>query len=371
MSLYKNDNAEFNIFPDNIPNKGILFDDKSKENRSGHLGHAMVEYAPGKILDFFSNCDGDANGGHNGFGWMELRRSEDSGETWTDKEPFPYSKNLYDMNVGVTALCEKAVCTDDGKIIVFNLICDINENNRIGWEPFGVPTYVISTDNGKTWSKAEFFGDAPGRIYDVQKKDGVIYVLIQLGKDPVKVATEYKLYVSRDNGNTFEERSILPFKRGFCDHTFYGTMGWLPDGKMIVYTYNQLYKGELVNIQEYDLPYAISDDDGKTWSEVKYAHFKKRMRNPQLVKFKNTYFMIGRSGSFGIEEASGHNIIYCSNDGINWDDGQYLAIRTACWAAYSNTLVVHDKDGNDDKLLIQASYAYDLHKTNILHWWVK
>ncbi len=34
----------------------ILYVDNERRKRSGHMSHAMAEFAPGKIIDFNSNC---------------------------------------------------------------------------------------------------------------------------------------------------------------------------------------------------------------------------------------------------------------------------------------------------------------------------
>ena len=69
----------YEVFPKNLPNEGILFVDHSRKGRSGHLGHALVEYEDGKILAFYPNCSDD-NKGHSAVGWMEYKRSEDGYE---------------------------------------------------------------------------------------------------------------------------------------------------------------------------------------------------------------------------------------------------------------------------------------------------
>ena len=46
----------------------VHVDNKSR-NRSGHMTHAMVEYAPGKVLDFNSNCSAELYSGHSAFGF--------------------------------------------------------------------------------------------------------------------------------------------------------------------------------------------------------------------------------------------------------------------------------------------------------------
>jgi hypothetical protein len=65
-------------------------------------------------------------------------------------------------------------------------------------------------------------------------------------------------------------------------------------------------------------------------------------------------------------------ILYMSDDGITWDDGVYLRMRTAGTGAYSNSIVVFSPEpGGKQRLLIQASHAYEDSKTNVLHWWLE
>lgn len=67
----------FELTPKNLPNDGILFVNHASQGRGGHLGHALVEYAPGKILAFYANCSAvDSQWkGHSADGWMEYKRS--------------------------------------------------------------------------------------------------------------------------------------------------------------------------------------------------------------------------------------------------------------------------------------------------------
>lgn len=136
MYFYKSKKFGFSSVPDNLPNRGEVFVDHSKTGRGGHLGHAMVEYAPNCILCFYANCnDGCAFGdeendftGHSARGWTEYKRSTDGGKTWSEGKVFEYSKNLYDTKAGVASFREKAVLADDGAIVVFNLLSDIRRD---------------------------------------------------------------------------------------------------------------------------------------------------------------------------------------------------------------------------------------------------
>ena len=81
--------------------------------------------------------------------------------------------------------------------------------------------------------------------------------------------------------------------------------------------------------------------------------------------------MTGRSGHYGEKEKKGHFVLYSSRDGLAWDDGTYLRMQEAGTGAYSNSIVVCSLNPNKRRrLLIQASHAYELSQTSILHWWI-
>ena len=365
-----NDAAEragctYEVRPNNPPNDGSLFVDHSRMGRSGHLGHALVEYQDGKILAFYPNCSDD-NGGHSAVGWMEYKRSEDGGETWGAPNVLAYSKNLLDSGQAggpgaskLSAFAEKAVLTDNGEIVLFFLVCDIS--TRSVWSQFQTPTYLISADGGHTWSQPSELGDKRGRVYDARNYNGEILALHFANENTTSFLGNrnehvYELYASTDGGRTFKKRSELPFDTAGKS---YGTMGLLASGSIVVYIYNRN--------DEQALEYVVSDDGGRTWSESKTAQFRKKIRNPQLVSLNGCYFMHGRSGSFG--EEKGHTVLYSSRDGLAWDDGVYLRRREAGLGAYSNSIVVGSLNPHSRKrLLIQASHAYEKNMTNVLHW---
>ncbi len=348
----------YRLNPPNPPNDGILFIDHSKAGRSGHLGHALVEYGPGKILAFYPNCSDD-NKGHSAVGWMEYKRSEDGGKTWSKPNVLTYTKDL--LSRKLSAFAEKAVLTDEGHIVLFSLVCDISTDTV--WSHFQKPIYVISKDQGRTWSEPAELGDKRGRVYDACYVNGEILALHFANDNDInflgnKKEHVYELFVSNDGGGTFTKRSELPFD---TTARSYGTMGMLESGKLVVYIYNR------DNEQESD--YVLSDDGGRTWSQPKTAHLAKKIRNPQFISMDGCYFMHGRSGSLG--EEKGHMVLYSSRDGLTWDEGVYLRKREAGLGAYSNSVVVSSKDPDAPKrLLIQASHAYELNKTNVLHWWL-
>ena len=346
------------LTPGNPPNDGIRFVDHRPDDRSGHLGHALVELEPGCITAWYPNCSADHDG-HSAVGWMEYRRSTDGGRSWEEARPFPYSKDVFDADDGRSVMTENAVRTPDGQILAMNLECDVSENAL--WRPYGVPTYLLSDDGGKHWGPVQSLGAARGRVYDVIVDDSEIFAL-ELENDATDTwyGTEpdhrYALYVSGNAGSSFSRRSTLPFE---TDRRGYGALQILGDGTLAAYVY-QLD-------DEHHLEYTISADGGTTWDDVGTVALAKKIRNPQITAFKDRYILHGRSGSYGY--ASGNLVLYTSPDGLNWNDGTYLRMQTAGSGAYSNNLVVGS--GEDARLLLQASHAYEASKTNIIHWWLE
>lgn len=356
--------TNFKVTPSPTPNKGIMFVNHQEHNRSGHMGHALVEYKPGEILAFYPNCSAEDERwkGHSGYGWMEFKRSLDGGETWSEPIIEPNSKALFDKNVGKTFMCEKAIKTDSGRIILFYLMCDMVTNGHI-WEPYFLPHYAYSDDGCHTISQAGPLFDVKGRVYDALYKDGTVYVLFLADPElPGKAHSgdyDMQLYTSIDNGETFQFRSKVAFSS--TKHCFYGTMSFMPNGDLIVYTYNEL--------DEFNLKYTISHDNGITWENNRCAYFDKKIRNPQLIYYKDRYFIHGRSGQKG--ENAGALVLYSSTDGINWDKGIYLRLHEEGKGsgAYSNNLIVHCEDGKE-RLMIHSSHAYEDNKTNIIMFFV-
>lgn len=347
----------YSIVPPNTPNEGLIFVDHSLKKRSGHMSHALVEYRPGCVLAFYSNCSGTRNRyhpGHNGFGWIEYKRSLDYGATWSDPIVLPYTMDCL-LNQPFTVSCEKAVSPDDNTIVVFGTR---NENPN-GWEPYLEPVVIRSEDGGETWMEAYPLCDVKGRVYDAVIHEGKVYVLQLANSDWLTNSPDqrYILYVSTDGGRSFEKWSELP---GEYLHHAYGTMVVRPDGAMMVYTYNQ--------DDEYHLDYYVSYDGGKTWPEQGKSYCAKRIRNPQVARVREGYLLHGRSGCVD-PSLPMDLVLYTSEDGIHWDEGQILCSHDRETAYYSNNLVMNLPDGTQ-KVLIQSSVPYEGARVNISHWFL-
>lgn len=347
--------VNYTITPNDPSAQGILFVDHEKKHRSGHLSHALAEYKKDHIIAFYSNCSGGRNKwfpGHNGFGWLEYKRSADGGMTWDTPKILPYSMESF-LNAPFTVSCEKAVSTAENEIVA---LCIRNENPN-GWEPYLEPVVLRSEDGGDSWSDPIPFCDKKGRIYDAIVREGVIYALMLANDDFLASKPEHRYYIyeSRDHGKTFTMRGELP---GDTEGHAYGAMTLSDDGALICYEYDSK--------DEFHMIYHVSRDMGKTWIESGKSFCAKRIRNPQIAKVKGGYLLHGRSGGVS-KELPMHFVLYTSRDGIQWDEGSYICDCGGLTAYYSNNLVLDHENGSQS-VLIQASVPYTNGRVNVAHW---
>ena len=330
-----------------------IYVNNEARNRSGHMSHALTEYAPGKVLDFNSNCSPLRLNGHAAYGWVEYRRSADSGRSWGDVREFPYAKQAF-IDGMFTVSVEKAVTCDDGTIVAFCL--RNTPYHEICCEPWLTPTWVKSCDGGETWSEARELSPFRGRIYDAVWHENAIYVLefcndaevTFTGNRPEHV---YRVFKSMDRGETFQDLGPVPMDtmgRG------YGSMLFRPDGSLVLYAYN-------CN-DECHLDTLLSGDCGKTWTAVSARTVAKGIRNPQTAFLNGTYILHGRAaGGKGF-------VFYTSADGLQWDEG-YLFEAEKCSCYYSNNLPLLDPEGKA-RLLVQYSETYREACVNVMHLWL-
>ncbi len=328
-----------------------LYVDNQARGRSGHMTHAMAEFAPGCFIDFNSNCSSNRWNGHSPYGWVEYRISKDCGNTYSDIKTLPYSVECFLDGMHMISV-EKAVACDDGSIVAF---CLRNDGlNMTCCEPWDTPMVVRSCDEGETWSEPVEFSPYKGRTYDALYIDGCIYVLHHCnerfeGKTGDHV---YRIYKSMDNGLTFQEHCIVPINPIGRN---YGTMVYDAEGVLHVYTHN--------DGANFDHDHAISRDLGKTW-DVRTTHLEQGCRNPQVAVLDGVYLLHGRS-----EDYEGL-VLYVSENGQDWDEGTILVHYKGAAAFYSNNLNLKDEEGNF--LLVQFSQKYRYPATpncrvNVMH----
>lgn len=357
----------FRILPEGVPNRGILFVDRQAEGRSGHGGNCLAECHNGDILAFYSNVSGEVKNGHGVAGWSEYRRSTDGGITWGPPTVLEYSKRAWDGDEMYSALVFAATTAPDGTVIAF-----LSRFKEDLWVKQDVPVCLYSRDHGHTWSEPAVL-DPDATVEDVSLTFDAVFVhndkvfIAYMGGSANYCPGPYSLYVSEDHGAHFERRSEMPFD----PENYYVTTGVLDNGDIIVYSYPYRSQG---HINEYDIPYVISADEGHTWSEVQTTHFAKAIRNPQMSsKMGDRYYLHGRSGSKS--RYPGNLVLYTSHDGIHWDDGIYLYHKEFggpdCYSA--NEVIGKYDPAAPKRLLIQSSIAYEegSNKVNAHHWWIE
>ncbi len=342
--------------PKIIFNEPEIFVNHSLNNRSGHLGHAMVECKDGTIIAFYANTSGVRNNGHTMYGWVEYKKSFDRGLTWGEPTVLDYSYKCFLEGVSFVG-CEKAVVCDDGTIALFCLM-----NCGGNFEPYFSPVCLLSSDNGNSWSEPVSVSEERGRIYDAVYRDGKILALefcnsTEKGFTCNEEGKFYKLFASDDNGKSFYEYSTLNFNT--MGHA-YGNMIFRPDGSLVFYGYNVK--------DEYNLTSLISLDNGLTWGEPFKISVAKIARNPQVAYLNGSYILHSRS------KCPGHGgfVVYTSADGINWDEGTIVSetIEEGIYKGgyYSNNIVIKGEDGVE-RLLVQYSedYCMPSGRVNIMH----
>ncbi len=357
----------FRVLPADIPNKGIRFVDHQKHGRSGHGGNCLTECHNGDIVAFYSNVSGEIEKGHGVAGWSEYRRSSDGGKSWNEPVVLDYSKRAWEGEEMYSAIIFAATTAPNGTLIAF-----ASRFEKDLWVKKLPPVCLLSPDHGRTWTEPRPL-DPHTTVEEVSLTFNAVFThedqvfAVFMGGSADYCVGPYSLYVSADNGETFERRSVLPF-----DHeNYYVTAGVLDRGDLIVYSYP--YRKNAAT-DEYNIPYVTSVDQGRTWSEVKTTHFARAIRNPQLSrKIGNLYFLHGRSGSMSQDPS--HLILYPSRDGIHWDEGTILHRKEIGGGdAYSANEVIGKYDPSvPNRLLIQSSIAYEegSSRVNEHHWWVE
>ncbi len=336
----------YRCIPSPLPNSGTVCADFSSVKRSGHLSHALAEFAPGCVISFWSNCSGWRNkygNGHNGYGWLEYAVSRNWGDSWSDPRVLPYSLHCF-LREPWRISCEKAVSPRSNRVVAFLT----RTENPWGWEPYLSPFVLISDDGGESWREPCELCTEKGRVYDAFADEGRVYVIMLANDDFLASKPEhrYKVFVSVDAGESFSFLSEIP---GDCIHRAYGSFSILRDGAFIFYAYNQ--------DDEFNLDCWISRDKGATWSERSKSYCVKRIRNPQVARVKGGYLLHGRSGCMG-KELPMRFVLYTSEDGLNWDEGRWICELEGPAAYYSNNLVL-DRPNGSQRVIVQASVPYD------------
>lgn len=331
-----------------------LYVDNQSRGRSGHMTHAIVEYAPNKLMDFNSNCSAVIYNGHSTYGFIEYKLSNDGGKTFSGIYELPYSKQSLFDGVNVISV-EKAVATENGEIVA---IC-LRNNAHALCQPWDTPTIVISCDEGKTWSDPKEMCHFKGRVYDACYHEGVIYVL-EFCNDGTgdfcgwNDEHLYRIFISKDSGKNFNELCIVPLP---TKNRGYGAMLFDSEGKLHVYAYNKA--------DEQFIDHIVSEDKGVTWKKPTQCKVNLGLRNPQIALVNGVFVAHGRCLDWR------RLVLYTSKDGEIWDEGAVVREQpNKCACYYSNNIVLKD-DNEQEKLLIQFSESYSGECVNVMHMWLR
>ena len=334
-----------------VVTEGEVWRDNQSVGRSGHMGHALVDCGDGRILDFTSNCAGrERVSGHSGYGWMEYRISDDYGKTFGPVRVLPCSRKMYEEGRH-TALCEKAVRAPDGRIVLFFQITDTSQ--PISCEPWSPPLMAVSSDRGETFSDFMPTGADAGRIYDAVCDDRYIYFIMQSNPHFLGTRPEHVYKVYRAGRDLKFSASVLPIDamgRG------YGALEFSADGKLHAYAYNSKCETEM--------DYTVSCDRGETWSAPGKSHVALKIRNPQIRRLDDIWFLIGRNGGSPADAL----VFYASPDGVNWDGGVRLDVRPAgTGTGYYGCMLPIREPGRSPRMLMQYSRPYLGSCVNVMH----
>ncbi len=364
----------YHLYPADLPNTGVLLVDQAKDGRSGHGGITLTECANGDILAFYSVAWAETWSGHSVAGWSRYKRSTDGGQTWSDPVDFLPSKQIWDGREVFSGLVFSVLTAPNGTVVA-----TVVRYANAWWEKQLPPVYYLSYDHGCTWEGPRNFDDA-ATVDDLSMTlsthfvhNGNIFIVFRGGTSNMSPGGIHSLWVSEDNGETFQKRSTLPFE----DADYYWAAAALEDGNIIVYTYNAHHVEDPVKAEK-DIPYVISADGGHTWSGIQTAHFAKSIRNMQMSgNLGGYYYLHGRSGSYerpvtATDPGAGHFVLYRSKDGIHWDEGVVLMSRknTPGGAdAYSSNEIIGKYDENrPERLMILVDFSYNGPRTNMYYY---
>jgi hypothetical protein len=162
---------------------------------------------------------------------------------------------------------------------------------------------------------------------------------------------DHELYVSVDDGKTWNKRSTLPLQKD----------AWY--GAMCVDSRGRLLAGAYVARDENHFYFCISEDGGHTWSKQQTAYLDKKIRDPELAYLDGKYYLHGRSGHAG--EGSHRFVIYQSNDGVRWKEGVIVSGDKRGPDGYSHNCIINKYDPDTrDELMIVYSIIYSSPRTS-------
>lgn len=314
--------------------------EKDAPGRCSHGGPVCMQYPDGSIVAFHTNASD-----HNLDGWSEFAVSKDGAKTWQKYNMFAYSHEAYQKDPKRPAWVEEGLVTKNGTGVLF--VTHFDDGKRVR------SIVMRSHDNGSTWDDPEPVDrDFVGYPTSTAVSGKTNYVLFD------SVAGPHVLYVSQDDGKTWQKRSTLTLDAA----AWYGALCIMADGRLLA--------GAYVTSDENHLYYCISEDEGRTWSEQGRAHVDKKVRDPELACLAGKYYLHGRSGHGGPD--AHRFVLYQSDDGIHWKSGVIVSGDREGPDGYSHNCIIHRRDSDTPaELMIEYSIQYSGRDTNEYVFFIK
>lgn len=213
----------------------------------------FIRLESGEILYIYTRYYGDSSDDH-APSYLALRRSADSGATWSEEEEvvLPKEGNLNTMSVSLRRL-------PDRRLAIFYL----NTESALDCRPY----MRASSDEGKTWGdRIELVPDPSYNVVNNDRveilSDGRILVPVarhRLNADGTNIAFEETAdllcLISDDGGTTWREGGRVPG----CDGVIFQEPGLctLADGRLLIY----------IRTNAGSQFFAYSQDAGLSWSK--------------------------------------------------------------------------------------------------------
>lgn len=252
--------------------------------------------------------------------YRPLRFSDDDGATWT-------AENVYLDDDPVTGLVndDTASCyllaAPNGDVLFFQTITGTSYVDEV----------YRSSDGGKTWTHAS--SGIPNPELRMQAgygftQDGVIYVpLHKFSSQPGNTTPwEQEVWVSSDNGTTWELRGTVPYAPGDSGNEF--SIAYTSGSSLIAVCRDA---ASLTTYQN------TSNDLGATWGARQSIAGMGIYQQGRIRNYANGLIMFGREG----EKANGGVftcVWYSADNGATW--GRKFQPDTSAWndAAYCDVL---------------------------------
>lgn len=304
----------------------------------------VIPYLPGGAGAYFhgpstivaSNGDvlvATAMGRTHGIGVIVQARSKDGGETWANSDRGAYEGVVYDhalTNKGGSAYNPAYALAPNGNVILVVQTTAVDRLKEEGEAAgFGGYIYLLSSDHGMQYRYKGYVDSSnPKRVgavtTNILTRKSTLYLL------SASYGYGCLLYVSQDNGETWQMRSAVFPPDNISAPLWYPTFTFLPDGSIYVLALARMPDNSEANYTR------VSSDDGKTWGPIRLADGIS-VRHPVLNWVGKTLVVHGRH-----TPTQDVVIHYSFDEGRTWHPRQIIEDYDSD-GGYSSSVQVGDK----------------------------